>query len=130
MKFPKITVKPTNVEMSLNPENICFVVKMPLESDYNLCTVGAVMEVDGLATPFATICDSLKNDSFPALFVSLPIPEGTDAMVNSKNIMAIVKTDNLGKSVILFPGGVKLIVDVGYETLTKQMSGEPTIEIP
>lgn len=130
MKFQKVTVKPNDVEMGVNPENICFLAKMPLQPDYTLACVGAVMEIDGLASPFATLCESLKNDSFPIIFITLPIPEGTDVLVNPKNIMTLVKTDNLGQSIILFPGGVKLIVCEGFETLTKQLSGEPTIEMP
>lgn len=129
MTFPRVIVAKTGVEMALNPANICFAAKMPLQQVFNVGVTGAVMEIDALKCPWDKFCEGLVSNSFPENFLVLPIPEGTDAIVNPRNILFVVNPpDELGKSVIMFPAGVKLIVSEGFETLNKKLNGESIIE--
>lgn len=129
MKFPRIEIQQTGVEMALNPARICFAAKMPLQQVFNVGVVGAVMEANAIKTPFDQFCDDLMSNAFPETFLMFPIPEGTDAIVNPKNILFVVNPpDELTKSVIMFPNGVKLIVSEGFETTMKKLQGESIIE--
>ena len=124
MKFIEIT-NDAGAVIEIPDHQINFIAKQPLEREFMLALVGAAMKVNGAATTFDHLKEKMLESD--AEFVRFPIPEGTEALVNPKNILFITSIE-LTITTLMFAGGLKLVVKEGINTVRSKLTGKPIIQ--
>lgn len=122
MNFIEVTTKDGAV-IEFPDNQICFVFRKPMEPVYSLASPGAMTGVDSVATPFDRLVEKLGDQ-----FVPFEIPEGTTAYVNQNHVMFIT-SPQLGIVIMMFLGGIKLVVKEGLTEVRKKLGGGPTIQL-
>jgi hypothetical protein len=111
-------------ELEVPDSRVAFIVKQPMEREYVLGLNGAVMKINGAATPFDVLQQQLLDSD--THFEKIPIPEGTDALVNPLTILFITGVQ-INATAIMFPGGTKIVVAEGINTLRNRLTGKSVI---
>jgi uncharacterized protein YlzI (FlbEa/FlbD family) len=125
MKFIEIT-NDAGAVIEIPDHQINFIAKQPLEREFMLALVGAAMKVNGAATTFEHMKEKmLESDTN---FVKFPIPEGTEALVNPKNILFITSIE-LTITTLMFSGGLKLVVKEGINTVRSKLTDTSEIQV-
>jgi hypothetical protein len=123
MQLIKVTNE-AGAELEVPDSRIAFVIKQPMERDYILGLNGAGMRINGAATPFDSVVAQLADSDVD--FEQIPIPEGTDAYINPLTILFVTGVE-LDATAIMFPGGAKVIVKEGINTLRARLTGGSVI---
>lgn len=122
MKFIEVTTK-DGIQLEVAVDQICFVYRKPMEPIYTLGQPGAMTAVDSVLTPYDKLTSQLDFQ-----FVTFDIPEATTAYVNPKHVLFIA-SPQLGTTVMMFLGGLKLVVKEGITEVRKKLSGNPSITL-
>ena len=125
MQFVEITNEAGAV-IEVPVHQISYAMKLPMEREYILALRGAVMKVNGVASPFDALMKSLI-EATDVDFKVFPIPEGTDAAVNPNNILFMTSVE-LDKTALMYSGGVKIFVNEGINTVRAKLTGKSIIE--
>ena len=110
----------TGQTIFLREDHIMYVWRQPLESFFMVAANNLALRMIGNLEDYVGQIEGL---------VKLLVPEGTTAYVNPKFVTFYAPTEQLGVYLLLFPGGLKLVIKETGEQLARILSGEPSIVI-
>jgi len=125
MQFVEITNEAGAV-IEIPVHQVSYAMKLPMEREYILALRGAAMKVNGAASPFDPLVKKLL-EATDVDFKIFPIPEGTDAVVNPENMLFMTSVE-LGKTALMYSGGIKIVVNEGINTVRGKLTGKSIIQ--